>query len=136
SWWFYCNLSCLVVLLVFFFSFFFSSRRRHTRSKRDWSSDVCSSDLEPIPLVVLEAKAKAYLNRCRISASNLYRANLMIMKDGTTASSKFGEETTDRDFDEASDHHPEQSQPPGVLQGPADQTSRPLRRQRMLPHDQ
>src|SRR5699024_11919966 len=23
-----------------------SSRRRHTRSKRDWSSDVCSSDLE------------------------------------------------------------------------------------------
>src|SRR5699024_11459919 len=28
------------------YSFFFSSRRRHTRSKRDWSSDVCSSDLE------------------------------------------------------------------------------------------
>src|SRR5699024_909969 len=27
--------------------FFFSSRRRHTRSKRDWSSDVCSSDLKP-----------------------------------------------------------------------------------------
>src|SRR5699024_12075973 len=27
-------------------SFFFSSRRRHTRSKRDWSSDVCSSDLQ------------------------------------------------------------------------------------------
>src|SRR5699024_11679661 len=25
---------------------FFSSRRRHTRSKRDWSSDVCSSDLK------------------------------------------------------------------------------------------
>src|SRR5699024_11661863 len=29
--------------------FFFSSRRRHTRSKRDWSSDVCSSDLSPDP---------------------------------------------------------------------------------------
>src|SRR2546429_804996 len=29
---------------VFFF-FFFSSRRRHTRCSRDWSSDVCSSDL-------------------------------------------------------------------------------------------
>src|SRR2546421_9316715 len=27
--------------------FFFSSRRRHTRSDRDWSSDVCSSDLLP-----------------------------------------------------------------------------------------
>src|SRR5439155_16511521 len=32
-----------VVLLLFFF--FFSSRRRHTRWPRDWSSDVCSSDL-------------------------------------------------------------------------------------------
>src|SRR5699024_11369945 len=30
-------------------SFFFSSRRRHTRSKRDWSSDVCSSDLCLVP---------------------------------------------------------------------------------------
>src|SRR5690606_40201232 len=29
----------------FFFVFFFSSRRRHTRFSRDWSSDVCSSDL-------------------------------------------------------------------------------------------
>src|SRR5437867_13290058 len=28
------------------FFFFFSSRRRHTRSYGDWSSDVCSSDLE------------------------------------------------------------------------------------------
>src|SRR5205809_1807207 len=27
--------------------FFFSSRRRHTRCSRDWSSDVCSSDLGP-----------------------------------------------------------------------------------------
>src|SRR3712207_6988161 len=30
--------------------FFFSSRRRHTRYWRDWSSDVCSSDLMEIPL--------------------------------------------------------------------------------------
>src|SRR5687768_17783860 len=29
--------------------FFFSSRRRHTRCSRDWSSDVCSSDLEELP---------------------------------------------------------------------------------------
>src|SRR6266516_5476161 len=29
--------------------FFFSSRRRHTRSYGDWSSDVCSSDLNPGP---------------------------------------------------------------------------------------
>src|SRR2546422_7201654 len=32
--------------------FFFSSRRRHTRCSRDWSSDVCSSDLvTPGPLL-------------------------------------------------------------------------------------
>src|SRR3712207_7496928 len=35
-----------------FFFFFFSSRRRHTRYWRDWSSDVCSSDLE-IPYLFL-----------------------------------------------------------------------------------
>src|SRR2546421_2941636 len=38
-------LRSMIVLLVCSF-FFFSSRRRHTRSDRDWSSDVCSSDLE------------------------------------------------------------------------------------------
>src|SRR5690606_40365573 len=32
--------------------FFFSSRRRHTRFSRDWSSDVCSSDLDPVVVVV------------------------------------------------------------------------------------
>src|SRR3989442_15460664 len=33
-----------MTILLFFF---FSSRRRHTRCGRDWSSDVCSSDLTP-----------------------------------------------------------------------------------------
>src|SRR5699024_11713189 len=42
-------LSYLSPLATFWSSFFFSSRRRHTRSKRDWSSDVCSSDLCPGP---------------------------------------------------------------------------------------
>src|SRR5438876_1480093 len=43
------------------FFFFFSSRRRHTRWTGDWSSDVCSSDLDQIvaeshgnPLALLE----------------------------------------------------------------------------------
>src|SRR2546429_8104840 len=31
--------------------FFFSSRRRHTRCSRDWSSDVCSSDLIPLTVI-------------------------------------------------------------------------------------
>src|SRR5437870_8255801 len=40
-----------IVLFFFFFVFFFffSSRRRHTRWPRDWSSDVCSSDLNELP---------------------------------------------------------------------------------------
>src|SRR3712207_3081242 len=37
---------CLSCSIGFCF-FFFSSRRRHTRYWRDWSSDVCSSDLVP-----------------------------------------------------------------------------------------
>src|SRR6266496_5481376 len=46
----FCSFCCSVVFSFFFCLFFFSSRRRHTRSLRDWSSDVCSSDLvrEPI----------------------------------------------------------------------------------------
>src|SRR5258707_9930030 len=44
-------------LSVFFF--FFSSRRRHTRYWRDWSSDVCSSDLVPLRRPRLERAARA-----------------------------------------------------------------------------
>src|ERR1041385_8663983 len=41
---------------------FFSSRRRHTRCSRDWSSDVCSSDL-PVPELV-------FVNCCHLGASS------------------------------------------------------------------
>src|SRR5690606_40524512 len=34
--------------------FFFSSRRRHTRFSRDWSSDVCSSDLELASIYLID----------------------------------------------------------------------------------
>src|SRR2546429_3040735 len=33
---------------MYSYFFFFSSRRRHTRCSRDWSSDVCSSDLTKV----------------------------------------------------------------------------------------
>src|SRR5437763_17162638 len=36
----------MLSLFSFFLFFFFSSRRRHTRYIGDWSSDVCSSDLQ------------------------------------------------------------------------------------------
>src|SRR5437870_11547793 len=43
--------------ILFCFFFFFSSRRRHTRWPRDWSSDVCSSDLK-LQNAVLERVTK------------------------------------------------------------------------------
>src|SRR3712207_7000765 len=42
--------------------FFFSSRRRHTRYWRDWSSDVCSSDLEARGEVDVEHAARPVLD--------------------------------------------------------------------------
>src|SRR5206468_9164664 len=39
--------------------FFFSSRRRHTRSDRDWSSDVCSSDLTRARVVINPTNTRA-----------------------------------------------------------------------------
>src|SRR3712207_7006630 len=51
-----------------FFFFFFSSRRRHTRYWRDWSSDVCSSDL--VGLVHL-AEELACVGRQRLDVAPL-----------------------------------------------------------------
>src|SRR5256884_6720516 len=57
----------LLIPLYLYFFFFFSSRRRHTRCSRDWSSDVCSSDLDAavfgghgcvVPLHQLDHEAK------------------------------------------------------------------------------
>src|SRR5699024_10303044 len=42
--------------------FFFSSRRRHTISKRDWSSDVCSSDLASTSVAPVVSTPLAYVN--------------------------------------------------------------------------
>src|SRR2546430_5349315 len=39
-------MSDVLLMTRFFVIFFFSSRRRHTRFDCDWSSDVCSSDLD------------------------------------------------------------------------------------------
>src|SRR3712207_6869609 len=57
--------------------FFFSSRRRHTRYWRDWSSDVCSSDLEyqftELPGLVMEYEAvlERGNTKIRFTASNI-----------------------------------------------------------------
>src|SRR2546422_7697064 len=51
-----CLLFFIVLYLFLLYFFFFSSRRRHTRCSRDWSSDVCSSDLPPSLLGLLEPR--------------------------------------------------------------------------------
>src|SRR5256885_7076316 len=51
-------------VFVEWFFFFFSSRRRHTRLQGDWSSDVCSSDLEleaPFHLAVVQLEHVEWL---------------------------------------------------------------------------
>src|SRR6266496_4664883 len=49
---------CFLSILFFFF---FSSRRRHTRSLRDWSSDVCSSDLLNLEQIKRDLAGKSIL---------------------------------------------------------------------------
>src|SRR2546422_11263308 len=47
--------------------FFFSSRRRHTRCSRDWSSDVCSSDLHNDAAVEVHVWVKLALDKVGIT---------------------------------------------------------------------
>src|SRR5207253_6217633 len=42
--------------------FFFSSRRRHTRWPRDWSSDVCSSDLISLQQALIQSCDTVFYN--------------------------------------------------------------------------
>src|SRR5690606_41170582 len=52
--------------------FFFSSRRRHTRFSRDWSSDVCSSDLDPLESRLVE-RSRAELSEQKETLSVVQR---------------------------------------------------------------
>src|SRR5699024_11474394 len=61
------------ILSALFCLFFFSSRRRHTRSKRDWSSDVCSSDL-----IIRERQAEGI---ARAKARGVYKGRPKALTD-------------------------------------------------------
>src|SRR2546421_1669350 len=59
--------------------FFFSSRRRHTRSDRDWSSDVCSSDLSEWLQRLLNEVANGVQDpETGVSSQARLRARLMV----------------------------------------------------------
>src|SRR6266478_5461675 len=61
------EISELLNLGVDVFVFFFSSRRRHTRFDCDWSSDVCSSDLEGLRVAIIGDIAHS-----RVARSNVH----------------------------------------------------------------
>src|SRR5690606_41143319 len=59
--------------------FFFSSRRRHTRFSRDWSSDVCSSDLGWTPVAgALESAKESFAGLDAETNTNL----IYLVSDG------------------------------------------------------
>src|SRR5438445_2140510 len=87
----------LLVLFIFYFFFFFSSRRRHTRYWRDWSSDVCSSDLllivgPPAPVTV---SPRSY--RVRLTA--FATLSLLALSAGGMAASSFSPAHLDAEGD-------------------------------------
>ena len=67
--------------------FFFSSRRRHTRLRRDWSSDVCSSDLnnykhdKGIAETLLKMGIRIGYGDKLNFAFNLYKENIALFND-------------------------------------------------------
>src|SRR5205809_5929825 len=67
---YFCGFGSMATLVYFFF--FFSSRRRHTRCSRDWSSDVCSSDLgrRPVGLRPPEQVPRPVQPRLRLAATD------------------------------------------------------------------
>src|SRR5438067_4219043 len=67
--------------------FFFSSRRRHTRSKRDWSSDVCSSDLRhDASIAGKEVRSRFF--RCGCDVSEGVHTDLELLRCMTGLSSR------------------------------------------------
>src|SRR2546422_11114184 len=65
--------------------FFFSSRRRHTRCSRDWSSDVCSSDLFPGVVIISgsgpqDRDGSAVLNIYRQIAEHLSANGVAVLR--------------------------------------------------------
>src|SRR5699024_11472837 len=97
--------------ILFLFVFFFSSRRRHTRSKRDWSSDVCSSDLKASELLnergdfsEVVTQVQAYIDHLKIffrlqSLTNLAnngRINKTVAKLARSEERRVGKERRSR----------------------------------------
>src|SRR5690606_39749924 len=62
-----------------FIPFFFSSRRRHTRFSRDWSSDVCSSDLQRWMMMYLDLARYAVVLRTSPELTGPWSAPVVVV---------------------------------------------------------
>src|SRR5258707_9642656 len=78
--------------------FFFSSRRRHTRYWRDWSSDVCSSDLKivgthcitgPSRIGLTRRALKRNHNASSVTFPNTFGANVLTIRKGNMYNTPF-----------------------------------------------
>src|SRR2546429_6240561 len=70
--------------------FFFSSRRRHRRCRRDWSSDVCSSDLQDLREKVLPLLLASNHALCLHSVKNQDKLELIKILKAVKATKEMG----------------------------------------------
>src|SRR5699024_11489955 len=78
--------------------FFFSSRRRHTRSKRDWSSDVCSSDLLGVAQLLYDVLDDSKLFTCPAQKGSRSDMNVTFRTGNADLDAKFVAEATAAGF--------------------------------------
>src|SRR5690625_7804300 len=95
--------------------FFFSSRRRHTRWPRDWSSDVCSSDLDcgftrctpiqamtlPVALAGRDVAGQAQTGTGKTCAFLVALMNHLLTKPARSEERRVGKESRERGTGEA-----------------------------------
>src|SRR3712207_7381009 len=70
---------------IMFCFFFFSSRRRHTRYWRDWSSDVCSSDLGGVCVIKVGAATEVELKERKHRIEDAVSATRAAIEEGIVA---------------------------------------------------
>src|SRR2546421_1852947 len=83
--------------------FFFSSRRRHTRSDRDWSSDVCSSDLER----AINCKCSCALQGETVKSARAFAVNRPLVVSPITLKRRYNAHATVAEAEQAPDELPD-----------------------------